>query len=227
MDWWRPVDLYCERLGPDFWAEPVNALTNLAFVAAGLYGLARAVRAGADGLVRLLCLWVVAIGVGSFLFHTVATPWAGLADTLPIWSFVAVYVPFALRRFLGLTPGRVVLVLAIGVAVVAAVMAALPPRVSAASNGTVQYLPAVLALAAFTVELARRGLPAARPVAAAAAVFVPSLAARTADMAVCTALPLGTHFLWHLLNAAMLALLLVAAVDHGARAPGRGSAPAA
>ena len=25
------IDAYCERLGPAFWAEPVNALTNAAF----------------------------------------------------------------------------------------------------------------------------------------------------------------------------------------------------
>jgi hypothetical protein len=26
-----PIDAYCERLGPGLWAEPLNALTNLAF----------------------------------------------------------------------------------------------------------------------------------------------------------------------------------------------------
>ncbi|TGT81791.1 hypothetical protein EN804_32725 [Mesorhizobium sp. M8A.F.Ca.ET.161.01.1.1] len=30
-----PVDLYCERTGRELWSEPVNALTNLAFIAAG------------------------------------------------------------------------------------------------------------------------------------------------------------------------------------------------
>ncbi|MBZ9770745.1 hypothetical protein LB526_28720 [Mesorhizobium sp. CA6] len=31
-----PVDLYCERSGPGLWAEPANASTKLAFIAAGL-----------------------------------------------------------------------------------------------------------------------------------------------------------------------------------------------
>ena len=26
------VDLYCERLGPGLWAEPINAITNAAFL---------------------------------------------------------------------------------------------------------------------------------------------------------------------------------------------------
>jgi len=31
MNWNSPIDAYCERLGPGFWNEPLNALTNLAF----------------------------------------------------------------------------------------------------------------------------------------------------------------------------------------------------
>ena len=34
------VDLYCERTSPVFWAEPVNALTNLAFFLAAWFSLA-------------------------------------------------------------------------------------------------------------------------------------------------------------------------------------------
>ena len=30
------IDLYCERVGPGTWDEPLNAVTNLAFLAAGL-----------------------------------------------------------------------------------------------------------------------------------------------------------------------------------------------
>jgi len=34
MEFEGRCELYCERLGPDFWAEPGNAATNLAFVLA-------------------------------------------------------------------------------------------------------------------------------------------------------------------------------------------------
>ncbi|SDT92452.1 hypothetical protein SAMN05428979_0445 [Stappia sp. ES.058] len=34
MDWTASVDAYCERVGTAFWAEPVNALTNAAFLVA-------------------------------------------------------------------------------------------------------------------------------------------------------------------------------------------------
>ena len=29
-----PLDLYCERLGPEFWAEPLNAISNGGFIVA-------------------------------------------------------------------------------------------------------------------------------------------------------------------------------------------------
>jgi len=45
-----------------------------------------------------------------------------------------------------------------------------------------------------------------------AAVFLVSIAFRSIDNAVCPVLPLGTHFLWHCLNACVLYLLLCAAM---------------
>ena len=39
MEHWRShLDLYCERLGPGFWAEPLNAVSNAAFILAAAYG---------------------------------------------------------------------------------------------------------------------------------------------------------------------------------------------
>jgi hypothetical protein len=50
-----------------------------------------------------------------------------------------------------------------------------------------------------------------------------SLVFRTVDEAVCTAIPIGTHFLWHVCNAIMLYLLL-AALIRGAPAGKRAAA---
>lgn len=214
MAWTDPVDLYCERLGPGFWAEPVNALSNAGFVLVGLVFL-RMARAGrADPFVQVLCLWVAVIGVGSFLFHTLATRWASLLDVVPIGSFVVTYVAFALRRFLGLGwPGAVLALLAF-VLGSWGLMALVPDSAFAATNGSVQYLPAVLALVVFVVALARAGSPAWSDVALAGTLFAVSLAFRSLDLAACPLVPVGTHWAWHLLNAALLAVLLRAAVRH-------------
>ena len=66
IDYLSEIDGYCERLTPAYWAEPVNALTNLAFVLVALVmwqrsaGLPRA-----RGLAVILGL----IGFGSFVMR--------------------------------------------------------------------------------------------------------------------------------------------------------------
>src|SRR4051794_38853327 len=101
--WSDPVDLYCERLDASFWAEPVNATSNAAFLIAAGAAFLRWRRAGASDVPALLLIGVVAVvGIGSFLFHTLATRWSELADVLPIAAFIYGYFMLAMRRFLGL-----------------------------------------------------------------------------------------------------------------------------
>ena len=213
--WTQAVDLYCERTGPGFWAEPVNAVSNAAFVVAGLVALHLARKREAGIWVQILCLWGAAIGVGSFLFHTLANRWSELADVIPIWSFIAVYVVFTLRRMFALEWPVIVISAVVSLAVVALVMLFLPEGGGEATNQSTQYIPAVLALAVFAAVLLSSRHPAARQVVAACLVFLLSLFFRSIDLAICGALPLGTHFLWHLLNATMVGLLLLVAVNHG------------
>lgn len=217
MTWLEPVDLYCERLDPGFWAEPVNALSNLGFILVGIWYGHAAWRARADLWTQALCLLVVAVGVGSFLFHTLANRWSELADVIPIWTFVGVYVVYALRRFLGLPFYRVTRGLAITGFLAGFGYWAAPSGAGATTNGSIEYAPAVVALVIFVAALTVKRHPAALQVAVATAVFALSLTARSFDLAVCPAFPIGVHFLWHLLNATMLGLLLSAAISHGSR----------
>jgi len=41
------------------------------------------------------------------------------------------------------------------------------------------------------------------------------------DQAVCASFPLGTHFMWHLLIAAMLGVMLTAVAKYGHPEPGQ------
>lgn len=208
-----PVDLYCERTDPRFWAEPVNALTNLAFIAAAIWGWHTARQRREDSKAVWLLIGLAAlIGIGSFLFHTFAQVWAGFADTLPIWTFVALAGAIALVRIAGLRPrvvGLGALVLAGGVALLLASLPEAAPRPGPPPlNGSLQYAPAVLALALFTVIAWWRASPLRWWVSAALAVFVVSLTARTLDPAICARWPLGLHWLWHLMNGLLIGLVL-------------------
>ncbi|MEW6631393.1 MAG: hypothetical protein AB1440_11025, partial [Pseudomonadota bacterium] len=48
------------------------------------------------------------------------------------------------------------------------------------------------------------------------AIFVVSVICRMLDPIVCASFPLGTHFLWHIFNGLMLAVLLAATARFGA-----------
>ncbi|OHV15751.1 hypothetical protein BK022_16785 [Methylorubrum extorquens] len=210
--WFEPVRAYCERGDAGFWAEPINALTNAAFlVAAGL----AARRARGDGLVLVLAGVTFVVGIGSFLFHTLANRWSMLADVIPIAVFIYGYFALAMARFFGLRPAAAtaltLVFAALSFGLTPALDALTGRSVSGLTNGSVDYAPAILALLGVGLALLRRAPGTARSVLATAGIFLVSLTFRTVDVASCARLPLGTHFLWHVLNAVVLYRLLIAA----------------
>jgi hypothetical protein len=198
----QTLDLYCERLGPGLLAEPVNALTNLAFLLAAwaVWKSARDAQRLGPGVWLLIAL-MTAIGLGSGLFHTLATPRARLADELPILLFQLSYVWLYGRRVIGLGKGGALLLL------VALLVLALGGRqFPDVLNGSLVYAAAlafIIGLGAYHFIAAKRHRTL---LLSAAALLAVSIFLRTIDNAVCDAFPLGTHFLWHLLNAAVLYL---------------------
>lgn len=226
MDWTRAVNAYCERTDPGFWSEPANALTNGAFLLAA--ALVWPMTRGDTGA-RLLAVVLGIIGIGSFLFHTFAQVWAGLADVLPILGFILIYTCLATIRFLG-APVWAGLVAAALYVPVSGVVSDVIARVAGPLNGSVSYLPVLLLIGLYAVLLRRRAPETARGLAIGVAILAVSLTFRTIDDAVCGAVPLGTHFLWHLLNAVMLGWMIRVLVTHRTRcrrAAGPGLAPRA
>lgn len=217
-----PVDIYCERLMPGFWAEPVNALTNLAFPLAALWALVTALRLARETgrpirlIDKLLITLAALIGLGSFLFHTFANRWSEWADTLPIWIFVGVYIYAAVTDRSGTSPRTRWITGTLVTAGIAYVLLSMANGEAADSNavdplnGSGQYAPALIAMIVVTVLSLKRRTKTAPWFAAATVTFLLSLAFRTVDMRLCTGFPLGTHFMWHVLNGAMIGLLLQA-----------------
>jgi uncharacterized membrane protein (GlpM family) len=209
MGWFDAVDGYCERLGPGFWAEPVNAVTNGAFlIAAGvMWGRARG-QPMAQAMVAVLA----AIGVGSWLFHTHANRLTGLMDVLPILTFILLYVFAASRDFLGLKPWQAGLCTLAFIPYAAATVplwAMVPGLGSSAGYAQVPVL-----ILAYAVLLRQRAPATARGLAIGAGFLILSLTFRTLDGPLCGVIPLGTHFLWHILNAVMLGWMIEVWLRH-------------
>ncbi len=202
------IDLYCERCGPGLLAEPLNAASNLSFFLAALvaWRLGKRLRALESGIGVLIGL-AVCVGTGSTLFHTFATPWAQVLDIVPILLFQLVFVRLYLTRNVGIG-SRIATVLVIGYLAICLGTLALPPYF----NGSVIYLPTFVSLVGLAVYHAWSRQPGRWVLAGAVAIFGVALTCRTLDQALCPYMPLGTHYLWHLLNGGLLYLAMKALI---------------
>jgi hypothetical protein len=201
----RAIDGYCERTDPSYWAEPVNAVTNAAFLIAA-WIMWRRVRGQGLPLATAMVVILAAIGVGSYLFHTYAQAWAAMADMLPIVLFILLYVFAATRDFLGMGTW-----ISLGVAVLFVPYAAamtmlfeLLPFFEVSSF----YWPVPVLIIVYALLLAFRQPATARGLAIGAVTLIVSLVFRSVDETVCAAIPVGTHFMWHILNGIMLGWMI-------------------
>lgn len=208
----RAIDHYCERTSADLDAELINAFTNAAFlVGAKLAWRLQASQpeAKTSSLIRVLIVAMAVVGLGSFLFHTVGTRWAEWGDVIPILIFMLLYLWFVLT-YLFAWPA-VWKIPALAIFCVATFL--LEARVSGdVLWGGALFIPTILTFIVIGVTLKRRKHPAANAMIGAIAVFFAAFTARSSDMPVCETFPLGTHFLWHLLNATLLYLLVRLAI---------------
>lgn len=205
MDWTAAVDGYCERLGPAFWAEPLNAATNAAFLIAALV-MAWRLRGAHLHLANILVGILAAIGIGSFLFHTFATRWAGLADTLPILAFILAYIFAATRDYFGVSSwiAALAVVAFFPFAALTVPLFGLIPGLGSSAG----YAPVPLLILGYAAALRRRAPETARNMAVAGVLLIVSLTFRTLDEPLCAVWPIGTHFLWHILNGILLGWLI-------------------
>ena len=226
---------YCERgLDTSFWAEPANAVSNAGFIIAGVLCLLEILRQRPEQrgwMAAVLSLLIIIIGIGSFLFHTFATRWAGAADVIPIVLFMLLAVYASVRRLVGApvwlsllaVPGFIgLLFLAFQFRCSIEGVSFGGPVGTPCFGGSIGYAPALLMLLGIGGALAAMGRPAGPRLLAAGAVFAVSLTARTLDKQMCDLFiiggyPLGAHFLWHLLNAVTLYLTATAVIRYGGK----------
>lgn len=211
MHWHEHIDIYCERVDTSFWAEPVNAVSNLAFIIASLLAFKLYKKQGVTSYPFIfLASLVFIIGIGSFLFHTFANVWSSLADTIPIWTFVVFYVMFSIKIIFNASWFKTarIMIITLVLAYVGFHLSQSDSGGEVPLNGSIQYAPALFFMVVFAVALYLRRGNLSKYAFYAVGVFLLSLTFRTADIAACDAISLGTHFMWHILNGIMLYLLL-------------------
>ena len=190
------MDAYCERVGMGVFAEPLNAVSNVSFLLAALAAWVLAKRTGALSVgVRVLIAIGASVGIGSILWHTYPTMLTLILDSVPILIFIIWYIWLYARNVIGMRP---LFAVASAAAFLLATFLALP--FSGVLHGAFVYTPGLIVTLVLGVFHARERRRAARfTLLAAAGVYLAALFFRTIDNEVCPVLPIGTHFLWHLL----------------------------
>lgn len=213
------IDQYCERLSFSLLAEPLNLFSNTAFMVSAFVAYTYLKSKSAHPLpyyVKALIVNLFVIGIGSTLYHSFANRLTMIADIVPIGIFVFLFLQFSLKNVLQLNRIQIVLsyVLLFGTTYLALL---LPPTLM---NGSNAYFGAVfmvfyVACRAYLKQNNR----AAKRFAAAGSLVCVALFFRSIDQLVCNQFPVGTHFLWHSVNAVALFLLVVAISDNPSERP--------
>ena len=215
IDPFAPIDQYCERTAQGLLAEPLNLVTNLSFIIAGL-SILKFVKNNPHIRQRpgslLLPSLMITIGLGSALFHSLANLWSMWADVIPISIFVLTYLWLFLRYEAKVSP-LASMSLFVGFFLLSVVCSKLAD--SQASNGGQAYFGTWIALFGISCYYGGRGdTRKFLAVGSAALTFSLSLFFRTVDMRLCEQWSMGTHLVWHVFNGVVLFLVTKAYLEN-------------
>ena len=98
----QQFDEYCERVGFSLLAEPINAISNLAFIVAAWAAWRLAKRTGTHPTgVKVLIALAGSTAIGSMLWHTLANTWSLYLDVIPIALFMVGVLWIYVRNVMG------------------------------------------------------------------------------------------------------------------------------
>ena len=210
------LDSYCERAGQaHIWAEPINAISNIAFLIAAAIAIKMIKRYSVQARdIKMLPVILVLIGLGSFAWHVMADEFTLMLDVIPITIFINLYIIIFLTRCMqwrwwGVVAAFVMLQL---------MNAAVSYWLDADTlYGTIMYLPTYIMLLGFSILAFIQKKTFALHLCLITCIWTCSLIFRTIDLPICYATHVGTHFLWHIANAVTLYELIKLTVYHHSR----------
>ncbi len=209
VDYAEFIDKYCERTVSGLWGEPLNVLSNIAFLVVFVL-LFRFYRVNFTGQmlrywdITLLIILLFLITLGSTVWHVFAVRWALYSDAFPILLFINVYLLSCFVRVLRL---RFLWIVALFLLYQLFNYVIQLNFSIDTLNGSIFYLPVYFVLFGVLFQVCRRQDSLSSYYFIALGLFTVALVLRTFDLSQCDRFPIGTHFLWHIIIAAMLYFL--------------------
>ena len=210
------LDHYCERVAPGLWGEPLNLLSNLAFLISAYVIYRQFYAQHRQPFILhwdhwLLLALLIAVGIGSSLWHLLANHWSLWSDRIPILLFINIYLLSCLYRVIRFPTLGVLVTFLLYHAINTTVQMKYPAEIL---NGSMFYLPTLVFLIGLTIIIWFRGTTGTNYFVLASAIFTLALFFRTIDLWLCNSISIGTHFIWHILIAFTLYLLLAGHVKN-------------
>ena len=204
MNWFTSLNIYCERHGAGFWNEPINALTNLIFILAGFMLV---LNTRQNKLCIFLSLQIILMGVASFLFHTFANILAGLIDTVSIMLFGVTYI-FGSNYYLLKLNTITSIIIALCLVPFSFFVSQLATISFGSLNGSTWYLSFIILFLTYSYLIRKEFAQMSVILLCSALFLLISIFFRTIDIMSCNIIPVGTHFVWHIMNGVLLGTLV-------------------
>ena len=187
---------YCERSNDLFFGEPLNSISNIFFLIAATFLLKK------QSKVYIFSILIYFIGFSSFFWHTIPNLTTGLLDITSIIFFI-LYYTYKLYKIL-FKNRLIAIVIAFTFCIVCFSLGKLGANTFLATSSF--YIPIlihILLLNLFFYMRKEKNL-SLNYLQFSFYIFLSSIAMRTLDFHLCEFIKIGTHFIWHFLNASLL-----------------------
>jgi hypothetical protein len=190
---------YCERNSIETFAEPLNALSNVAFVLCGIIFFLR------KGMIKNpLPYSVIFIGFSSFLFHYIPTRFYSTLDVFSILLFVVLYNTLLTKNILNYSFFKSALS-SIILILMSFLLGILFSKTIISTSSFYLGLLSYMIYIAFLLKKASN----IKYFLIAIILFSISLIVRSIDIYLCDLISFGTHFVWHILNSLVIYFLIL------------------
>ena len=202
--------VYCEQPYFSGFFEPLNTITNLLFVLAGILLIIQQKKINKlDFKAIYLSVLLMIIGIGSFLWHFYRTDFTLLIDSIPIGIFILSYLYFYLTKIISNISLNIILYIFFYLYII--ILSYILKNLNNTlifGNGGLGYIVAIsyfLLLQIYNYFNYRKII---KNSAFISFIFLISIFFRQIDLIVCNKIGIGTHFIWHILNSIVLYLFV-------------------
>jgi hypothetical protein len=198
------MDFYCERTNQQIFNEPVNAISNIFFIIVSLSLIKILRKNQSNKIYYIQPILIFFIGIGSFLFHLNPNIITLYSDVIPIFLFSLSFIFFFNRDVININYLNNALLFLLFFFLFLFITPKLNYEIL---NGSEFYFANYFFLTMYTIWLYFKKSDFFQLLLLGFIFFNLSILLRSLDNHICEYFSIGTHFLWHFLNAYLLKIL--------------------